>query len=190
MALHKPIVYLVGPMGSGKTTIGKRTANLLDLEFVDCDTELEKRTGASVNLIFDIEGEEGFRERESELIAELAKRQDCLVATGGGSVIRQRNRNIMKRTGLVVWLKTSVEQQLKRLRLDNKRPLLQTPDRKARLTAIAKARNPLYEELADIVFPSQNRSVALSAKRLSGVILSYWESANPSQEAHSRCPDG
>jgi shikimate kinase len=176
MTLRTPNIYLIGPMGSGKSTIGKRTASLLELDFVDCDTELESRTGASINLIFDIEGEEGFRERESELIAELSQRRGCLIATGGGLILREENRRVMKRSGVVVWLQTSVSQQLKRLRQDKKRPLLQTRDREARLAAIAAKRDPIYEELADIVFPSQNRSIPLAAKRLSKVILSYWES--------------
>ena len=179
MALRTPNIYLIGPMGSGKSTIGKRTAKLLDLEFIDCDVELESRTGASINLIFDVEGEEGFREREGELIAELSRRHGCLVATGGGSVLKEENRQVLKRSGVVVWLQTSVAQQLKRLRLDKKRPLLQTNDREARLAAIARERDPIYQEMADIVFPSQNRSIPLAAKRLSKAILSYLDSAAP-----------
>lgn len=173
MADREPNIYLVGPMGSGKSTIGRRTAKLLDLEFIDCDSELEARTGASVNLIFDIEGEEGFRERESGLLEEIGKRGGCLVATGGGSVLRDGNRDLMKSTGLVVYLQTSVAQQLKRLRLDKKRPLLQTEDREERLNAMAETRNPIYESLADIVFPSQSRSVSQAAHRLSQAILGY-----------------
>lgn len=174
MADREPNIYLVGPMGSGKTTIGRRTAKLLGLEFIDCDTELEARTGASVNLIFDIEGEEGFRERESRLLDEIGKRGGCVVATGGGSVLRDRNRELMKGTGLVVYLQTSVAQQLKRLRLDKQRPLLRTEDREQRLNAMAEARNPVYESLADIVFPGQSRSVPQAAQRLSDAIRAYW----------------
>ncbi|MDX1554738.1 MAG: shikimate kinase, partial [Xanthomonadales bacterium] len=146
-------VYLVGPMGSGKTSIGRRAAEQLGLQFFDCDDELEARTGASVNLIFDIEGEEGFRERETAMLRELSERRGCLVATGGGCVLRPENRRIMKETGLVVYLRTSVAQQLRRLRLDKNRPLLQTPDREQRLRALAEVRNPIYEEVADIDFP-------------------------------------
>ncbi len=176
MPLTKPNVYLVGPMGSGKTTIGKRAAKRLGLEFVDCDTELESRTGASVNLIFDIEGEKGFRERETAMLEELSKRQGCLVATGGGCVLRPENRKIMSRTGIVVYLQTTVDQQLKRLRLDKKRPLLQTRDREERLKTLAEQRNPLYEEVADIAFPSQNRSIYLAAERLAQVIRAFRDS--------------
>ena len=175
MALEKSNVYLVGPMGSGKTTIGQHTARLLGLSFLDCDTELESRTGASVNLIFDIEGEEGFRERETRLLEEVSNWRQCLIATGGGAVLRKENRRIMKDTGVVVYLETSVPQQLRRLRMDKKRPLLQTRDREKKLKALAEVRNPIYQELADIVFPTANRSISMAAKRLSGAIRSYWD---------------
>lgn len=170
-------------MGSGKTTIGKHTAELLGLSFVDCDSELESRTGVSVNLIFDIEGEEGFRERETRLLKEVSKRRQCLIATGGGSILREKNRRIMRRSGIVVYLETSVPQQLRRLRMDKKRPLLQTRDREKKLNALAEERNPLYLELADIVFPTRNRSIPLSAERLSKAILSYWDADPPPGEA-------
>ena len=178
MPTRKPNVYLVGPMGSGKTTIGRLAAELLGLSFVDCDNELETRTGASVNLIFDVEGEEGFRMRETQLIEELCDRRDCLVATGGGAVLSAENRRNMKRSGLVVYLKTSVPQQISRLRLDKKRPLLQTSDRERRLAALAEKRNPLYLELADIVFTSQSRSIQTAAQRLSDLVQSSWASGD------------
>lgn len=175
MPSRKPNVYLVGPMGSGKTTIGSRTAPLLGMSFIDLDAELESRTGASVNLIFDVEGEEGFRERESRLLEELSNMESCLIATGGGSVLRQRNREIMKEAGVIVYLRTSVKQQLSRLRQDKKRPLLQAPDREKKLEELAAGRNPVYDELADIVFPSQNRSINRVARQLADVILSHLD---------------
>ncbi|HKJ17834.1 MAG TPA: shikimate kinase AroK [Xanthomonadales bacterium] len=177
-------VYLIGPMGSGKTTIGNRVARLLGMAFIDCDAELESRTGASVNLIFDVEGEEGFRKRETDLLEELSTKQSMLIATGGGAVLRQRNRELMSASGAVVYLRTSVAQQLSRLRQDKKRPLLQAPDREERLTKMAKIRNPIYEELADIVFPSQNQNVSRVAKRLSGIILSYLNDAEQAPRHH------
>ncbi len=177
-------IYLVGPMGSGKTTIGSRVAKQLGMVFIDCDAELESRTGASVNLIFDVEGEEGFRKRETELLEELSGRSSTLIGTGGGAVLKQRNRELMKNSGVVVYLKTSVGQQLSRLRLDKKRPLLQAPDREERLAQLAKIRNPIYEELADIVFPSQNRNVSKVSKRLSDVILSYLENTEKLTGGH------
>lgn len=176
MPPRKTNVYLVGPMGSGKTTIGSRVAPMLGMSFIDLDAELERRTGASVNLIFDVEGEKGFRERESRLLEELSEMESCLIATGGGSVLREDNRKAMRKSGVVVYLSTSVGQQLSRLRQDKKRPLLQTPDRERRLEEMALQRNALYEELADIVFPSQNRSVNRVAQQLSNEILSYFQS--------------
>lgn len=177
MPSRKPNVYLIGPMGSGKTTIGSKAAPLLGLSFIDLDAELERRTGASVNLIFDVEGEKGFRERESRLLEELSGLESCLIATGGGSVLRMENREMMRRSGIVVYLKTSVRQQLARLRHDKKRPLLQASNKTKKLEELASERNPVYEEVADVVFPSQNRSVAVAAERLSESILAYFEKA-------------
>jgi len=168
-------IYLIGPMGSGKTTIGQRVAKQLEMEFIDCDRNLEKQTGASVNLIFDVEGESGFRTRESNMLKELTSRHNVLVATGGGTVLKEENRELLKRTGLVVYLQTSVSQQLRRLRLDRTRPLLQEGDRRQKLTRLAAARNPVYEELADLVFPSRNRGPEIAARHLTEAILSYWE---------------
>ncbi len=170
-------VFLVGPMGSGKTTLGRRAARILGLEFLDCDEEIEHRTGASVNLIFDIEGEEGFRKRESEMLAELGERDRVLVATGGGVVTRRSNRELLRGAGLVVWLQTPVEQQLRRLELDRKRPLLQAPDRRARLEQLASERDPLYEEVADLAFCSRRGSVARVAQSLATRIEQTWSEA-------------
>lgn len=167
-------VYLIGPMGSGKTTIGQRVAKRLGLEFFDCDHELEAQTGASVSLIFDVEGEAGFRERETRMLDQLTRRKGVLVATGGGVVLRKRNRELLRRNGLVVYMSTSVAQQLRRLNRDRTRPLLQTPDRRERLAQLAAQRNPLYEEVADIVFPSQNRSLDDTARALSDLIREHW----------------
>lgn len=172
---HGSNVYLIGPMGSGKTTIGRRVAGKLGMEFYDCDHELESRTGASISLIFDVEGESGFRERESRILKELAARENVLVSTGGGAVLREENRRLLKRTGIVVYLQTSVSQQLSRLHRDKSRPLLQSGDREKKLTDLAAARNPIYEGLADLVFPSQNRSPAATAEQLSRAILAFRE---------------
>jgi shikimate kinase len=177
--MNKPVsnVYLIGPMGSGKTTIGQRLAERLGLEFLDCDHELEEQTGASVNLIFDVEGEEGFRLRETRMLSALTSREGVLVATGGGAVLSAENRKLLSDSGLVVYLRTSVSQQLQRLRRDKSRPLLQTAGRKEKLAQLAEQRNPFYEELADIEFPAQNRSLDIVARKLSEIILSYWRTA-------------
>ncbi|MBT8064702.1 MAG: shikimate kinase [Gammaproteobacteria bacterium] len=159
-------------MGSGKTTIGQRLARKLQLEFLDCDHELEEQTGASVNLIFDVEGEEGFRKRETRMLRKLTGRKGVLVATGGGAVLRAENRKLLS-GGLVVYLKTSVRQQIARLRRDRSRPLLQTPDREEKLARLAEERDPLYEALADIVFPAQDRSPEAVARELSEVVRAH-----------------
>lgn len=172
-------VYLIGPMGSGKTTVGQRVAQLLGLEFLDCDHELEDRTGASVALIFDVEGEAGFRDRETRMLEELTARRGVLLATGGGVVLSQRNRELLRGSGLVVYLSTSVAQQIKRLRRDRSRPLIQTSDRRERLMRLAEERNPLYEELADIEFPSRDRSPDISAQNLAELISEHMNREDP-----------
>ena len=167
-------VFLVGPMGSGKTSLGRRAAEQLGLTFIDCDEEIERRTGASVNLIFDIEGEEGFRRRESDMLAELAGREGTLIATGGGVVLREKNRRVLGRSGRVVWLKTPVSQQVQRLEMDKKRPLLQTENWQERLVVLAAERDPLYEKVADLEFESGGRSVAVAARRLLDLLEDTW----------------
>ena len=164
-------IFLIGPMGSGKTTIGKQLSKILGLDFYDCDQELERLTGASVNLIFDVEGETGFRLRESSMLDSLSAKKGVLVATGGGVVCNEGNRRMLQSRGLVVYLKTSVEKQIKRLRQDKSRPLLQAEDRTQRLLDLARIRNPLYDATADLVFSTRNSSVYASAKALSSAIL-------------------
>jgi shikimate kinase len=172
-------IFLIGPMGSGKTTIGKQLAKILGLDFYDCDHELERLTGASVNLIFDVEGEAGFRSRESRMLDALTAKNAVLIATGGGVVCREENRRMLQSRGLVVYLKISVEKQLKRLSQDKSRPLLQAEDRAQRLLDLARTRNPLYDATADLVFSTRNSSVHASAKALSSAILEQEGSFKP-----------
>ena len=174
--MNKPFtnVYLIGPMGSGKTTIGQRLAKKLSLEFLDNDHKLEEQTGASVNLIFDLEGEEGFRRRETAMLEKLTARKNVLLATGGGAVLSRKNHQLLKDSGLVIYLRTSVSQQVRRLSRDKTRPLLQSGDREEKLARLAKQRNPLYEELADITFPSQNGGLEAATRALYETILSHW----------------
>lgn len=174
-AMSKPFtnVYLIGPMGSGKTTIGHRLAKRLGLEFLDNDHELEEHTGASVGLIFDLEGEEGFRKRETAMLRTLTARKNILLATGGGTVLAPENRELLKSSGTVVYMRTSVRQQINRLSRDKSRPLLQSGDREEKLARLAEERNPLYEEIADIIFPSQDRGLDAAAYDLYKTIQSY-----------------
>jgi shikimate kinase len=169
-------IFLIGPMGSGKTTIGKHLANILMMDFYDCDHELEQLTGASVNLIFDVEGEAGFRLRESNLLKQLSEKNGVLISTGGGVICSEENRALLRSRGFVVYLKTSIEKQLNRLSQDKSRPLLQAQDRTQRLLELAHIRNPLYDATADLVYSTKNSSVYASAKTLSSAIL---EQVNP-----------
>jgi len=171
-------VYLIGPMGSGKTTIGQRLAKKLNLEFLDNDHELQKQTGASVNLIFDLEGEKGFRKRETAMLKKLTARNGVLLATGGGTVLAPENRELLRSTGIVVYLRTTVNQQIKRLVRDKSRPLLQSGDRKEKLTRLAAERNPLYEALADITYQSRNRGLEAATETLCQTILSFRKEQN------------
>ena len=158
-------LFLIGPMGSGKTTVGRFLAERLGLEFMDLDQEIERRCGVDVSRIFEIEGEEGFRAREQAMLDELTQRDGILLATGGGSILSATNRAMLNERGLVVWLETSVEQQIKRLERDKRRPLLQYPDRRQRLAALAEQRNPLYRQCAHLVIRSANVAPARMAAR-------------------------
>lgn len=164
-------VFLIGPMGSGKTTIGQKLARRLGLNFHDSDREIENRTGVDISLIFEIEGEEGFRERESRVLDELTAADQVLVATGGGAVLRESNRQWLRQRGTVVYLQASIEQQLSRLRNDKSRPLIQLDNRQAKLIELANQRDPIYAELADLTFPAHGRSVAQSVERIYKALL-------------------
>jgi shikimate kinase len=172
-------IFLIGPMGSGKTTIGRHLAKMLKLEFYDCDHELERLTGASVNLIFDVEGEAGFRQREASLLEQLSAKKGVLISTGGGAICSEQNRRLLQSQGFVVYLKTSIEKQLKRLSKDKTRPLLQAEDRAQRLLELARVRNPLYEATADLVFSTRSSSVHASAKALASAILEHIDPLKP-----------
>jgi shikimate kinase len=169
-----PNLVLIGPMGAGKTSIGKRVAAHFGLDFVDADHRLEELTGASVPVIFECEGEAGFREREADLLARLMAGRNQLVATGGGAVLRADNRQRLHERGFVVHLHASVPRQLERLARDRQRPLLQTPDREARLQALAAQRDPLYAEIADLRFESDHLGVPQAAGQLIAQLEQRW----------------
>ncbi|MCG6934326.1 MAG: shikimate kinase AroK [Proteobacteria bacterium] len=159
-------VFLVGPMGAGKTTIGRQLADALGMEFVDSDHEIEARTGASIPWIFDVEGEAGFRKRESAVIDDLTQRHNIVLATGGGAVLDKANRDYLRNRGKVIYLAADVEQLLQRTRHDRNRPLLQTDNPRTRLEELMQIRDPLYREVADIVLQTGQSSVRHAVDRI------------------------
>lgn len=169
----KKNIYLIGPMGSGKTTIGNRLAEKFGMSFYDSDQEIESQTGASVSLIFEIEGEAGFRQREKRMLQRLSMLEGVLVATGGGAVVSEANRDLLRHSGIVVYLRTSIDQQLDRLGRDRSRPLLQTADKHCKLLALAAHRNPLYEQTADLIFPAKNRHIDSTVNEIYAAICKY-----------------
>ena len=168
-------LILIGPMGAGKTSIGKRLAQRFGLRFVDADHAIEAATGTSIRTIFELEGEAGFRQREHAVLSELCADRDQLIATGGGAVLRADNRELLQRSGFVVWLRTPVERQVERLGHDRTRPLLQTPDREARLREIAQVRDPLYAATCDFAFDSDQRRVGVAVERLVQLVTQHWQ---------------
>jgi len=151
-------LILVGLMGSGKTTMGRALAKHMGKAFVDSDEEIQQRTGVTIPHIFDIEGETGFRQRETAAIRELVERDDMVLATGGGAVLAEQNRAMLQQSGIVIYLKASVHDLWQRTRHDRNRPLLQTADPHAKLTELFQQRDPLYLQVADIVMQSGKQS--------------------------------
>ncbi len=164
-------VFLVGMMGAGKSTVGKALARRLGREFVDCDREIIKRTGVSIATIFEIEGEAGFRARESAVLADVAVRHGTVVATGGGAVLVEANRRLMREKGTVVYLHAALDQLHERTRRDSSRPLLSKGDGRATLSTLLEARDAIYREVAHIVVESG----APSAGSLAGRIVEALE---------------
>lgn len=169
-------LFLIGPMGAGKSTVGRHVAERLHMPFVDLDHEIQAHTGASIPLIFDLEGEAGFRERERALLADCTARDGIVLATGGGAVLDARNRAGLRERGFVVWLDAGVDAQLARLARDRNRPLLRARDRRERLQQMAELRNPLYAEIADLRLPSSaHRNSAQAAHELLAQLAAQWQ---------------
>jgi shikimate kinase len=162
--IGKHNIFLVGPMGSGKTAVGKYLARVLDYPFLDSDHEIERRTGADIPLIFEREGEAGFRQREREAIAELSARQRIVLATGGGAVLDPDTRRELGTRGWVVYLETSVAQQAERAGRTRHRPLLHGADPAQRLGELLRVREPLYREIADLTISTNQRRVPAVAE--------------------------
>ena len=152
-------IFLIGMMGAGKTTVGKLLAQQLCKTFIDSDEEIQRRTGVTIPHIFDIEGEAGFRQREATVIQELVKLDNIVLATGGGAVLSGQNRDALCRNGVVVYLKSTVQDLWQRTRHDRNRPLLQTADPRARLKDLYEQRDPLYAQVADLVMPTGKQNV-------------------------------
>ncbi len=152
-----PNLILIGPMGAGKSTIGRLLAAELSRDFRDSDHEIQSRCGADIPWIFDVEGEAGFRDREAQMLDELTRLKGVVIATGGGAVLRQANRCLLSERGTVIYLLTTVEQQLRRTAKDRNRPLLQRPDREAVLREMFALRDPLYRATADIIVRTDRR---------------------------------
>lgn len=167
-------LFLIGPTGAGKTSAGRRLAAHYGLRFVDLDREIERRTGTDVNTVFAIEGEAGFRQRESALLEEFSAGDGMLVATGAGVVLAAHNRALLAERGYVLWLQATIEQQLERLAHDTRRPLLAGEDRRARLEAMAAIREPLYRELADLALPAIHGIAAIKAQAIA-LIDQHWQ---------------
>jgi shikimate kinase len=156
-------IFLVGPMGAGKTAVGRQLARRLDLPFADSDAEIELRTGVDIAYIFEREGEEGFRLRERDVIDELTSAAPLVLATGGGAILLAINRERLAARGIVVFLDTTIEQQLERTQRSQHRPLLANTDRRATLEALAQVRDPLYRSIAKITIRTEGRAAGAVA---------------------------
>ncbi|WP_028116227.1 shikimate kinase AroK [Ferrimonas senticii] len=160
---EKRNIFLIGPMGAGKSTIGRHLAQQLHLEFFDSDHEIEARSGADISWVFDVEGEEGFRKREAKVIEDLTEKQGIVLATGGGSVLSKEVRNRLSARGIVVYLETTIDKQVARTQRDKRRPLLQVDEPREVLEQLAEERNPMYEEVADLVVRTDDQSAKVVA---------------------------
>jgi shikimate kinase len=159
-------IFLIGPMGAGKTTVGRRLAEARGMEFVDSDQEVEARTGVNIAFIFEKEGEAGFRRRERQAICELSQRHGLVLATGGGAVLDPDNRQWLSARGFVVYLHASIEHQLARTERTQSRPLLQGGNRRETLERLFQIRDPLYREIADLVLTTDGRNARTLAREI------------------------
>ena len=151
-------LFIIGPMASGKSLLGRKLSEYLDLPYVDMDKEIELRAGAEISWIFEKEGEEGFRDRESAVLKESSELESFIISTGGGAILRNENRELMRSRGKVIYLEAPIEIQLSRTLNDKTRPLIENVDKKEVFSALSKERTPIYEELSDIKLPFKDRS--------------------------------
>lgn len=175
-------IFLVGLMGAGKTSVGRMLARRLNLEFYDADAEIERTTGVKIPVIFEIEGESGFRAREEKMIEQLSALNGIVLATGGGAVISKSNRQCLKNRGRVIYLRATPEDLWRRTRRDRNRPLLQTADPLGKLRLLHDQRDPLYREVADLIVDTGSQSVAHLISRIQQLLMTSG-SDRPQQTA-------
>lgn len=167
----KASIFLIGPSGAGKSTIGQELSKTLKMAFYDTDQVIEESTGVSISWIYDVEGEAGFHKRQTSVLKELVEKSNIVLATGGDVVLTAENRRLLAARGLVVYLTASVDQQLERTQRKDHRPLLQVDDVAGKLKEMKLERQPMYEEIADVMFPTEGNSVRSITKK----ILQYLE---------------
>ncbi|TBR44705.1 shikimate kinase AroK [Marinomonas agarivorans] len=180
---HVPNIILVGPMGAGKTTIGRLLAQSLGRDFLDSDRVIEENAGADIPWIFEKEGEQGFRRRETSTLQQLTQEYGAKVvlATGGGAIMRKDNRTILQQGGLVIYLYATISQQVQRTSRTNHRPLLKTGNRQQILTDLFKERDPLYRETADVIVKTDSRNPKLVANKVLGAIEQHMKKEKQSE---------
>ena len=181
-AVEPSNIFLVGLMGAGKTSVGRMLARRLGMEFFDADSEIERITGVKIPIIFEIEGESGFRSREEKMIEQLSAMNGIVLATGGGAVISEANRQFLKNRGRVIYLRAAPEDLWRRTRRDRNRPLLQTADPLGKLRALHDQRDPLYREVADLIVDTGSQSVAHLTSKIQQ-LLTECGAENPQQAA-------
>ena len=159
-------IYLIGPMGAGKSTVGRQLAKFLNREFVDCDREIEARTGVTISLIFELEGEAGFRKREKKLLAELVQADGIVMSTGGGVVLDETNRSLLVSRGFTIYLRAPIDLLVQRTHKDRNRPLIQTDDPDAAMRSLMEEREPLYQQVADLVIKTSYRPAKYVVKEI------------------------
>lgn len=174
-------IFLVGLMGAGKTSVGRMLARRLNKDFFDADAEVERTTGVKIPVIFEIEGEAGFRVREEKMIEQLTAMNGIVLATGGGAVLSAFNREYLKSRGRVIYLRASPEDLWRRTRRDRSRPLLQTPDPLGKLRALHEQRDPLYRDVADLIVDTGSQSVSHLTSRIQQLLAELADPAGPAQ---------
>jgi len=172
-------LFLIGPMGAGKSTVGARLARALGMQFQDLDYLIESAAGATIPLLFEVEGEAGFRERETRALDLASQNAGLVLATGGGSVLSPINRELLRERGFVLYLEAAIEMQLERLARDRSRPLLRTPDRAQRLRELAQTRNPLYRSIAELTIPADRAGPGRTMQRTLNALREVWSPLPP-----------